>query len=219
MFGRKKMIEEQNLLIASLKERIATLEKENEEQKNKLEAYQAMEGAISRAMTDASAAADRIREEARRESDEIHETAQKEYIASQKQGETLVANAHRSARDIIKAAEDKSNETKQETDDAVSAYLRVLGEFNESVKEQVKTANENAKKYAELYDLLSQEMPALLKQLPSLHETAAIPSGNTGDTELVVEAEEEELPLVKVSDLVAAEKETISTDEILEKTI
>lgn len=218
MFGRKKKIEEQNALIASLQEQIATLERENGEQKRKIEEYQAMESAISRAMTDASAAADRIREDARKESDEIHETAQREYLASQKQGETLVADAHRNARDIIKAAEDKQRETHEQTDASVAAYIRLLGEFNESVKEQVKTANENAKKYAELYALLSQEMPALLKQIPSLHGTAAITAGKDAhEDELVLEAEE--LPLVKVSDLVEEEKGSITTDEIIEKSL
>lgn len=218
MFGRKKKIEEQSALIVSLQERVAALEKENGEQKRRIEEYQSMESAISRAMTDASAAADRIREDARRESDEIHETAQREYLASQKQGETLVADAHRNARDIIKAAEDKRRETHQQTDASVAAYIRLLGEFNESVKEQVKTANENAQKYAELYALLSQEMPALLKQIPSLHEAPVLASGKDEYTEeLVVEAEE--LPLVKVSDLVEEEKGSITTDEIIEKSL
>lgn len=215
MFGRKKMIEEQNRLITSLKEQVESLEKENAEQKKKIAEYQAMESAISRAMTDASAAADRIKEEARRESDELHESAQKRYLASQKQGEAVVADAHRSARDIIKAAEDKSRETNRETDAAVAAYVRLLGEFNESVKEQVKTANENAKKYADFYALLSQEMPALLKQIPSLKEKAAL---EPPQEEYVLEVEEE-LPLVKVSDLVAESEQSITTDEIIEKSL
>lgn len=215
MFGRKKIIEEQNRVIASLKERVEALEKENAEQKAKIAEYQSMETAISRAMTDASAAADRIKEDARKESDELHESAQKSFLASQKQGEALVADAHRNARDIIKAAEDKSRETNRETDAAVAAYLRLLGEFNESVKEQVKTANENAKKYAELYELLSQDMPSLLKQIPALKEKAAIPSATPSYT---LEAEtEEDLPLVKVSDLVDEGEQPITTDEILEK--
>lgn len=218
MFGRKKIIAEQNTLIASLKERIAALEKENEDQKRRIEEYQSMESAISRAMTDASAAADRIKEEAIKESDEIHETAQREYLASQKRSEAVVADAHRNARDILKAAEDKSRETHEQTDASVTAYIRLLGEFNESVKEQVKTANENARKYAELYALLSQEMPALLKQIPSLNGSFAITPGKDAfKHELVVEAEE--LPLVKVSDLVEEEKDSITTDEIIEKSL
>lgn len=215
MFGRKKIIEEQNRLIASLKERVESLEKENAEQKKKIAEYQAMESAISRAMTDASAAADRIKEEARRESDELHESAQKRYLASQKQGEAVVADAHRSARDIIKAAEDKSRETNRETDEAVAAYVRLLGEFNESVKEQVKTANENAKKYADFYALLSQEMPALLKQIPSLKEKAALEPPR----EAYILEVEEELPLIKVSDLVTESEQSITTDEIIEKSL
>lgn len=215
MFGRKKIIEEQNRLIASLKEQVESLEKENAEQKKKIAEYQAMESAISRAMTDASAAADRIKEEARRESDELHESAQKRYLASQKQGEAVVADAHRSARDIIKAAEDKSRETNRETDEAVAAYVRLLGEFNESVKEQVKTANENAKKYADFYALLSQEMPALLKQIPSLKEKAALEPPR----EAYILEVEEELPLIKVSDLVTESEQSITTDEIIEKSL
>lgn len=43
MFGKRKIIEQQNQLIASQKERLETLEKENAALKEKLSSYQSME--------------------------------------------------------------------------------------------------------------------------------------------------------------------------------
>ena len=214
MFGKRKIIEQQNQLIASQKERLETLEKENAALKEKLSSYQSMENAISRAMTDASAAADRIREDARRESDDIHEAAQKYFMASRKKGETVVEDAHRSARDIIKAAEDKSRERYKQTDEAVAAYVQLLSDFNDSVREQARQADENAQRYAQLCQQLSKSMPELLKELPALKEKAALKAP-------AEESAEEEGSLPTVSTLLEAqtEGETISTEELLDKSL
>ena len=214
MFGKRKIIEQQNQLIASQKERLETLEKENAALKEKLSSYQSMENAITRAMTDASAAADRIREDARRESDDIHEAAQKDFMASRKKGETVVEDAHRSARDIIKAAEDKSRERYKQTDEAVAAYVQLLSDFNDSVREQARQADENAQRYAQLCQQLSKSMPELLKELPALKEKAALKAP-------AEESAEEEGSLPTVSTLLEAqtEGETISTEELLDKSL
>ena len=171
MFNKKKkLIEEQNKAIADLNEKLQAQQQELKTVKSQLEAYQQRELSISRALTDAAETASRIVTDAQRESDDIHDSAQKEYVASQKKGEALIQSAYENTRDIIKDAEKTSEQKIKDTDDAVGSYVQLLNQFNESMKEQARQAEENLKKISDYYVRLNNALPELFSEVPRLNE-------------------------------------------------
>ena len=172
MFNRKKrIIEEQTRTIAELNEKLQAQQLQLDGVNAQLEAYKQREHAISRAITDAAETASRIVTDAQKESDDIHDSAQKEYLDSQKKGEAVVQNAYENARDIIKKAETTSEEKIRETDAAVSAYVQLLNQFNESMKEQARQAEENVRKLSDYYARLNSALPELFAEVPQLNAT------------------------------------------------
>ena len=172
MFNRKKrIIEEQTRTIAELNEKLQAQQLQLDGVNAQLEAYKQREYAISRAITDAAETASRIVTDAQKESDDIHDSAQKEYLDSQKKGEAVVQNAYENARDIIKKAETTSEEKIRETDAAVSAYVQLLNQFNESLKEQARQAEENVRKLSDYYARLNSALPELFAEVPQLSAT------------------------------------------------
>ena len=170
MFNRKKrIIEEQTRTIAELNEKLQAQQLQLDGVNAQLEAYKQREYAISRAITDAAETASRIVTDAPKESDDIHDSAQKEYLDSQKKGEAVVQNAYENARDIIKKAETTSEEKIRETDAAVSAYVQLLNQFNESMKEQARQAEENVRKLSDYYARLNSALPELFAEVPQLN--------------------------------------------------
>ena len=159
MFNRKKrIIEEQTRTIAELNEKLQAQQMQLDGVNAQLEAYKQREYAISRAITDAAETASRIVTD-----------AQKEYLDSQKKGEAVVQNAYENARDIIKKAETTSEEKIRETDAAVSAYVQLLNQFNESMKEQARQAEENVRKLSDYYARLNSALPELFAEVPQLN--------------------------------------------------
>ena len=78
MFNKKKqLIQEQERTIMELNEELQNLQLEMDNVKSQLEAYKQRELSISRALTDAAETASRIVTDAQRESDDIHDSAQK----------------------------------------------------------------------------------------------------------------------------------------------
>ena len=117
MFGKKKkMIEEQVRTIAELNGRLSEQQLQMDKLNTQLDEYKKREGAIARAFTDAAEAANRIIAEAQKESEDIHDSAQKDFAASQKKGESVVQSAFENARDIVKKAEEASEKKIRETD-------------------------------------------------------------------------------------------------------
>ena len=172
MFNRKKrIIEEQTRTIAELNEKLQAQQLQLDGVNAQLEAYKQREYAISRAITDAAETASRIVTDAQKESDDIHDSAQKVYLDSQKKGEAVVQNAYENARDIIKKAETTSEEKIRETDAAVSAYVQLLNQFNESMKEQARQAEENVRKLSDYYARLNSALPELFAEVPQLNAT------------------------------------------------
>ena len=270
-FKKKKLIEEQTRTIAELNEKILSQQQQIDTVSAQLEAYQQREYAISRALTDAAETANRIVTDAQKESDDIHDSAQKEYMDSQKKGEAVVQSAYENARDIIKDAEQTSEQKIKDTDAAVCAYVQLLNQFNESMKEQARQAEENVKKLADYYMRLNNALPELFAEVPRLsytvdrtdEEPLPDPEGDpaqlmhniytiqkrylphedmpdrTSFPEQAPEGEEtaepeqvqypesngkpipnfspEEGDVVRVSDLVEGEEETIDTDELIDK--
>lgn len=169
MFNKKKkLIEEQTRTIAELNERLHAQQQELVNVKAQLDAYRQREFAISRALTDAAETANRILIDAQKESDDIHDAAQKDFIASQKKGEAVVQSAYEKSRDIVKSAEQTSEEKIRKTDDAVGAYVKLLNQFNEAMKEQARQAEENVKRIADYYGRLTTALPELFAEVPQL---------------------------------------------------
>ncbi len=170
-FKKKKLIEEQIRTIAELNEKLHAQQQQLDSANAQLEEYRQREYAISRAITDAAEAADRIVTDAQKESDDIHDSAQRDFIASQKKGEAMIQTAYENARDIIKDAEKTSEQKIKETDAAVCAYVQLLNQFNESMKEQAKQAEENVKKLSDYYARLNSALPELFAEVPQLSST------------------------------------------------
>ena len=174
-FGKKRLIEEQKRTIAELNEKLSAQQQQLDSVNEELLAYKEREHAISRAITDAAETASRIISDAQKESDDIHDTAQQEYIALQRTRDGVIQNAYENARDIIKDAEVASEKKIKETDAAVSAYVQLLTQFNESMKEQARQAEENVKKLSEFYVRLNSALPELFAEVPQLNESLNLP--------------------------------------------
>ncbi len=170
-FKKKKLIEEQNKIISELNEKLRAQQQQLDTVSAQLDEYRQREYAISRAITDAAEAADRIVTDAQKESDDIHDSAQRDFIASQKKGEAMIQTAYENARDIIKDAEKTSEQKIKETDAAVCAYVQLLNQFNESMKEQARQAEENVKKLSDYYARLNTALPELFAEVPQLSST------------------------------------------------
>ena len=177
MFNKKKkLIEEQNKIISDLNEKLQAQQLELDTVKAQLEAYHQREFAISRALTDAAETATRIVTDAQRESDDIHDSAQRDFMASQKKGEAVVQTAYENARDIIKDAEKTSEQKIKDTDAAVCAYMKLLNQFNDSIKEQARQAEENVKKLSDYYAQLNRALPELFAEVPQISQAIVQPA-------------------------------------------
>lgn len=170
-FRKKKLIEEQTRTIAALNEKLQTQQELLDAANGRLEEYRLRENAIARAITDAAETASRIVSDAQKESDDIHDSAQRDFMASQKKGEEMIHTAYENARDIIKDAEKASEQKIKETDAAVCAYVQLLNQFNESMKEQARQAEENVKKLSDYYARLNSALPDLFAEVPQLNES------------------------------------------------
>lgn len=172
MFNKKKkLIDEQERTIMELNDKLQSLQLEMDSVKSQLEAYKHRELSISRALTDAAETASRIVTDAQRESDDIHDAAQKEYIASQKKGEAIIQSAYENARDIIKEAEKTGEQKINETNIAVDSYVQLLNQFNNAMKEQARQAEDNLKRIAAYYARLNNALPELFAEVPKISET------------------------------------------------
>ncbi len=170
-FKKKKQIEDQNRIIEELNKKLADQQLKLDDVTAQLDSYKQRELSISRALTDAAETASRIVTDAQKESDDIHDSAQKDFMASQKKGEEVVQSAYENARDIIKDAEKTSEQKIKDTDAAVCAYVQLLNQFNESMKEQARQAEENVKKLSDYYTRLNSALPELFAEVPQLSQT------------------------------------------------
>lgn len=170
-FRKKRRIEEQARIIEELNGKLRDQQTQMDEVKAQLDDYKQREQAISRAMTDAAATATRIVSDAQKESDDIHDSAQKDFAESQKKGESVVQSAYENARDIIKDAEMTREQKIKDTDAAVCAYVELLNQFNETMKEHARQAEENVKKLSEYYTRLNDVLPELFAEVPQLSDS------------------------------------------------
>ena len=172
MFNKKKkLIEEQNRTISALQEKLAALQHQLDAANTQLSDFRQREQAICKAITDAEQTADRIVTDAQKESDDIHDSAQRAFLDTQKKGEELIQTAYENARDIVKEAERTSDQKIKETDDSVKTYVQLLNQFNETMKEQARQAEENVKKIADYYTRLNTALPELFGEIPQLSDS------------------------------------------------
>ena len=170
-FKKQKQIEQQAKTIEELRAQLSEKQQVLDSVNTQLEAYKQREYAISRAITDAAETANRIVTDAQKESDDIHESAQKDFVASQKKSESVIQSAFENAREIVKKAELTSEQKIKDTDAAVCAYVELLNQFNESMKEQARQAEENVKKLSDYYARLNSALPELFAEVPQLSST------------------------------------------------
>lgn len=156
MFGRKtKIISEQAERIKQLEEQVAELTKA-------VDSFTVREHAISRAMTDAALQADRIVSDAQREAGEILEQSQANAESARKDSEQIVDTAYQNARDIVKEAEAESRRKLDETQEQIDSYASLLSGYDKLIQENIKTAEESARRFAELAGQLHASIPQIV---------------------------------------------------------
>lgn len=187
MFGKKKKIAELTEQNSQLSSRLDELTKQSEALKQELEAYKTKELMISRAMTEAAVAAERIKSDAEQYAGEVRQAGLSEAQQCEAAADCRINEAQTKAGEIISAAEDESRRRIQSADVMIRDYASIVKQYNETVKESVLQAERNARQYAEFYRKITEQLPDLL----------------TGDAREGVEFTQEavEEPLVTVDEL------------------
>ena len=174
MFGKKaKRIAEQSEKIKELEAKIAELTEKNGKLTEQVEAFFARETAIARAMTDAAMQADKVVADAQREAGEILEQSQTDAENARKDAEQIVDSAYQNARDIVKDAEAESQKKLDETQAQINDYAILLTSYDKLVQENIKTAEESARRFAELAGQLHAAIPQILSADGKLIEAPA----------------------------------------------
>ena len=177
MFGKKKrMIEEQRQRIAELEERIKGLTAENERYASHVAEVELRESGIGRAISEATVTADRMIEDAQRKADAMLEQAQADTEAAKRDAETLVDDAYRNARDIVKEAETEGERKLDEVQERIDTYAALLNTYDRMVQEQIRIAQDNAKRFAELSRALHEAVPQILSAEGTLQEPETAPA-------------------------------------------
>lgn len=217
MFGKKaREIQEQAAKIADLQSQIAELVEKNEILQQRLDVYTAKENAIVKALTDANERAEKVVSDAQFEAGSILQESEANAEAARQDAEKLVNNAYQNARDIVKKAEDESQEKLDETQSQIEAYAALLGAYDKMVQDNIKTAQEQARRYAEMAQQLHLAVPQILSPEGKLNELP-----QAGEEAPAQEPEEEAKPekeekLWKVSDISDAKGEDSLVDEIID---
>lgn len=173
MFGRKKrIIEEQQLRISELEERLEDLQAEKTRLSLRIEDVERRESSIGRAINEATVAADKLVDDAQRKAGAMLEQAQADSDAAKRDAEILVDDAYRNARDIVKEAETESERKLTEVQERIDTYAALLHTYDRMVQEQIQIAQDNARRFAELSRALHEAVPQILSAEGTLLEPA-----------------------------------------------
>ncbi len=220
MFGKKKrMIEEQRARIGELERKLGLLEEENRSFKDRETDLNRREVSIGRVILEATAAADKTVSEAQDKADVLLKEAQDDREAAKRDADRLVEDAYRNARDIVKEAEQTGQQKLDETQDRIEQYATLLNSYDKLVQEQIRMAEDNAKRFSELSRALHEAVPKLLASdgTPLLDEekTESVFEPAEPEPELTLEPEsaEPETPTETQEDD-AAEEKLWTVDEI-----
>ncbi len=163
MFGKKqRIIAEQADQIRSLELQLESLTAENKRLKDRVIDVERRERGIGRALNEATATADNMIADAQRKSGAMLEQTQNECDAQRKKADRIVDDAYRSAREIVREAEDEGQKKRAEMQQQIEQYAALLNGYDAMVQEQLELAKDNARRYSELSAALHNAVPQLL---------------------------------------------------------
>ena len=186
MFGKKqRIIAEQQERITALEQQLETLTADNKRLKDRIIDVERRERGIGRALNEATATADNMVADAQRKAGVILEQTQGECDSLRKKAERTVDDAYRSAREIIREAEDEGVKKREEFQQQIEQYAALLTGYDNMVQEQLQMAQDSAKRFAELSRALHEAVPQLLgadgSPLPGLGTTDSDKGKPNGD--------------------------------------
>ena len=163
MFGKKqRIIAEQEDQIRSLQQQLESLTADNKRLRDRVIDVERRERGIGRALNEATATADNMITDAQRKANVLLEQTQSECESLRKKAETVVDDAYRSAREIIREAEDERAKKQEALQQRIEQYSALLGHYDAMVQEQLQAAQDGAKRFAELSRALHEAVPQLL---------------------------------------------------------
>ena len=219
MFGKKaRQIKEQAQRIAELEAKLNEREAENGALLERVQSFEQRERSIARALTDAADQAEKVVSDAQRQAGEILEQSREDSDAAHRDAEQIVDTAYQNARDIVREAETESQKRLDATQEQIESYAALLSSYDRLVQENIKTAEENARKFAELAARLHATVPQILSADGKLIEAPAMEADNEIPIHVVGEktnAQEEKL--WTVSELSKEAAEEMPVDELIDE--
>ena len=187
MFGKKKrLIAEQEDRIRALEQQIESLSSDNKRLKDRVIDVERRERGIGRALNEATATADNMIADAKRKAGVIVEQTNAECDAQRRKAEQIVEDAYRSAREIVKKAEEENAKKHAEMQQRIEQYAALLNGYDAMVQEQLQMAQDGAKRFAELSRSLHEAVPQLLgadgAPLPGLEKPEQTEKDGAADT-------------------------------------
>ena len=163
MFGKKKrIIAEQEERIRSLEQQLDAVASDNKRLKDRMIDVERRERGIGRALNEATATVDNMITDAQRKASVLLEQTQNECDSLRKKAERVVDDAYRTAREIVREAEDEGNKKRTEMQNQIDQYTALLSNYDAMVQEQIQAAQDGAKRFAELSRALHESVPKLL---------------------------------------------------------
>ena len=163
MFGKKKrLIAEQEERIRSLEQQVESLTSDNRRLKDRVIDVERRERGIGRTLNEAAATADKMISEAQQKAADMLNETQGECDSLREKAESIVEDAYRSAREIVREAEEEGAQKRADIQRQIEEYAALLKHYDTVVQEQLQSAEEGAKKFADLARSLHESMPQLL---------------------------------------------------------
>ena len=163
MFGKKqRIIAEQEERIRVLEQQLESLTADNKRLKDRVIDVERRERGIGRALNEATAVADNMIADAQRKAGAMLEQTQGECDAQRKKADRIVDDAYRSAREIVREAEDEGLQKRHAMQQQIEQYAALLNGYDALVQEQLEMAKDNARKFSELSAALHDAVPQLL---------------------------------------------------------
>lgn len=163
MFGKKKrLIAEQEERIRSLEQQLDIATSDNKRLKDRVIDVERRERGIGRALNEATATVDNMISDAQRKAAVLLDQTKTECDSLRKNAERIVEDAYRTAREIVREAEDENNKKRLELQHQIDQYAALLGHYDAMVQEQLEAAQDGARRFAELSRALHESVPKLL---------------------------------------------------------
>ena len=168
MFGTKKrIINEQRQAIETLSQRLAAAEADRDLAQ---ETLRGKELAISKALTDASFAAQRIVDDASGKAAQIQGQAEESLQETKRETEILIEMAYQNARDIVKEAEQHQQKRREDTERTVREYGELLHQYNDVMRQSAAQAEAFSLQYAGVL----RKMISIVPELTSVTESVSL---------------------------------------------